>query len=187
MDKRVYFVMSGLLSCVIIKDDALTDASDTDTDTDSDTDTDTDSDTDVDTDTDTDTDTGEPPYCGDGIVNQDWEQCDGDDLPYTCLDSGYLIGTPECRHNPSMQCSVSFGPCDCRYQPGYLCSDELLYNGVCDEIRDPASGNVGPCPYGTDSYDCGIYSRYDLTIVCPEPDDPALSLDQYQEPGTCAG
>ena len=181
MDKRVYFVMSGLLSCVIIKDDALTDASDTDTDTD------TDSDTDVDTDTDTDTDTGEPPYCGDGIVNQDWEQCDGDDLPYTCLDSGYLIGTPECRHNPSMQCSVSFGPCDCLYQPGYLCPDELLYNGVCDEIRDPASGNVGPCPYGTDSYDCGIYSRYDLTIVCPEPDDPALSLDQYQEPGTCAG
>lgn len=39
------------------------------------------------------------PFCGDGTVNQDWEQCDGDEPQACTTDSGYA-GTKSCRMLP---------------------------------------------------------------------------------------
>lgn len=50
---------------------------------------------------------GRQPYCGDGVVNTGIEECDGDDLPRSCVDLRFASGSTSCTDD----CRLDFSMC----------------------------------------------------------------------------
>jgi hypothetical protein len=106
------------------------------------------------------------PYCGDGIVNQDWEICDGDDdeaCPGECKDD---CTCPECGDgilDPDEECDPNADPTGC--EKNEVCTDDC--------ICEPMGGGEGctpgfwkgpafrwgywPAPYTPDTMFCDVF------------------------------
>ena len=79
------------------------------------------------------------PYCGDGILNQPEEACDGGAVEASCADFGYPLGNVSCSTACTLDLSGCGFPEDCQ-APGD--EDE---NGLSD-CDDPACAGIFECP-----------------------------------------
>ena len=128
------------------------------------------------------------PYCGDGIVNQDWEECDGSAPDgYTC--------TPGCKleQNQGPYCGNGIleegEECDGRAPDGYTCSD------TCE--LEPETPNYGPyCGDGIVNQDweqcepiegevgCSQQCQFIGTPVCSDLVLAKINIDDVQNWGS---
>ncbi len=74
--------------------------------------------------------------CGDGVINQDWEQCDGSDMNnLTCANmSQYVGGTIKCNN-----CQLDLSGCvECTDSDQSKCGNgEICYQGKCESTCGP--------------------------------------------------
>jgi hypothetical protein len=90
-----------------------------------------------------------PPVCGDGVVNQPSEQCDGADVTPFCDDGGE--GTLACR--PDCTCCTTWLACD-----SYPCCEPT-------DTCNPSPGLTQCTPCAQRGQSCGYF--YDGLIVHP--------------------
>ncbi len=102
-----------------------------------------------------------PPECGDGLVNQMWEWCDGDDIDQTCKGLGFISGELKCKDT----CD-DYIYNDCRVRE--VCGDGILNRDAeeCDE-NDFGGKTCTDFDNYTDEYDLDCKSNCELdTSVC---------------------
>ena len=113
-------------------------------------------------------------FCGDGFVQEESEECDGDDL----RDDGPC--TAQCRLAVCGDGLVQEGIEECddgEQNPNNHCNNDCTENGICTDTCETSNNDIcedaghlsvdNSCEYGSDCGDCGT-RRYDLCYEYPE-------------------
>ena len=101
--------------------------------------------------------TGGTFICGDGVKNQDTEDCDGSDLNgWTCIGFGYDSGTLDC----TSSCKFDKSDCEDNYPTNRVCGDGLVQHPNDADFDEQCDGT------NTESNDCQDVGYDGGTLGC---------------------